>query len=139
MENICNCNYIWLGELGHDVIEIGETETEFGYPIIGEKTSLFVTQGKAEFGIVICGTGMGISMAAGKVPGIRVALCCDVYMGEMAKVHNNANMLAFGCRVLAFEKIQRIIDTYMSCAYGKGRHDERVQKLKETEERYLKR
>ena len=77
-------------------------------------------------------------MAAGKIPGIRAALCTDSYMGAMAKKHNNANMLVFGSRVVGFENMVHILETFFSESYEGGRHDARLGSLKALEEKYTK-
>lgn len=127
-----------LKERGHEVIDIKETKDLTGYPAVAEKTAVCVTSKQADLGILICGTGIGMCMAAGKIPGIRAALCVDSFMGQMAKKHNNANMLVFGSRVIGFENMIHILDSFLNETYEGGRHDVRLEALKCLEEKYLK-
>ncbi len=127
-----------LKQQGDEVTEIAERDGLSGYPAVAEKTALLVTQKKVELGILICGTGIGMNMAAGKIPGIRAALCTDSYMGTMAKKHNNANVLVFGSRVVGFENMLHILETFRKESYEGGRHEKRLGALKNLEEKYLK-
>lgn len=127
-----------LLERGCEIDEIAEDERLSGYPSIAEEMAQRVVRGKADLGILICGTGIGMCMAAGKIPGIRAALCTDSYMGAMAKKHNNANMLVFGSRVVGFENMVHILETFFSESYEGGRHDARLGSLKALEEKYTK-
>ncbi|MEG0750647.1 MAG: RpiB/LacA/LacB family sugar-phosphate isomerase [Oscillospiraceae bacterium] len=128
----------WLTNQGIAVNEISETADIVGYPAVAEAAALSVVRGDCDLAIVICGTGIGVSMAAGKVPGTRVALCADTYMGRMAKEHNNANVLAFGSRVIGFENMLDIITAFLDTEYESGRHEARLVSLAEVEHRYLK-
>lgn len=128
-----------LLDQGCEIDEISEDEQLSGYPSIAEETAKRVSAGKADMGILICGTGIGMCMAAGKIPGIRAALCTDSYMGAMAKKHNNANVLVFGSRVVGFENMVHILETFFSESYEGGRHDIRLESLKTLEDRYTKR
>ena len=123
---------------GDDVTVIGEQEGRIGYPAVAEATCRIVLSGQVDFGILICGTGIGMSMAAGKVPGIRAALCTDSYMAQMAKKHNNANVVVFGSRVIGFENMLCILDAYRKETYEGGRHDARLAALSALESAYLK-
>lgn len=127
-----------LRDRGMDVTEICENKILQGYPAVAEAAARLVTAGKAELGILICGTGIGMCMAAGKVPGIRAALCTDSYMGKMARRHNNANMLVFGSRVIGYANMMDILDTFLTETYEGGRHDARLAALREVESRYSK-
>lgn len=128
----------WLKNKGIDVLEVAEGEKLSGYPAVAENVALKVVEKKADFGILICGTGIGMCMAAGKVPGVRAAVCTDSYMGRMAKQHNNANIIIFGSRVVGFEDMLDILDTFMSTEYEGGRHEARLASLGELESKYLK-
>ena len=127
-----------LRDMGHTVREFTESEQCSGYPAVAEKAALEVAGGAAQLGILICGTGIGMCMAASKIPGIRAALCTDSYMGRMAKMHNNANVLAFGSRVIGFEELMDILNTFLSCEYEGGRHVKRLESLELLERKYLK-
>ncbi len=102
-----------------DYIQIG------GDPAFSTKTS------SDSFGIVICGTGIGISVSANKHKGIRAALCHDAFTASMARAHNNANILAFGQRVVGLGVIEGMIEAFLNTPYEGGRHEQRVKKIEE--------
>lgn len=105
------------------VTDVGTFGTEsVDYPDIAEKVCADVTSGKADLGIVLCGTGIGISIAANKVKGIRCALCNDVYSAKKAREHNNANVLAMGGRVLGFGPAGEIVRAFVESSFEGGRH-----------------
>jgi ribose 5-phosphate isomerase B len=106
------------------------------YAAFGEAASREVAEGRAQFAIVICGTGLGISMAANKVDGIRAALCTNEYMARMARLHNDANVLALGGRVIGTGSAEAIADAFLSTAFEGGRHAERLAKMMEIEKRH---
>ena len=112
------------------VTDVGTVGTEsVDYPDIAEKVCADVTSGKADLGIVLCGTGIGISIAANKVKGIRCALCNDVYSAKKAREHNNANVLAMGGRVLGFGPAGEIVRAFVESSFEGGRHARRVNKI----------
>ena len=112
------------------VTDVGTFGTEsVDYPDIAEKVCADVTSGKADLGIVLCGTGIGISIAANKVKGIRCALCNDVYSAKKAREHNNANVLAMGGRVLGFAPAGEIVRAFVESSFEGGRHARRVNKI----------
>ena len=112
------------------VTDVGTFGTEsVDYPDIAEKVCADVTSGKADLGIVLCGTGIGISIAANKVKGIRCALCNDVYSAKKAREHNNANVLAMGGRVLGFGAAGEIVRAFVESSFEGGRHARRVNKI----------
>ncbi len=112
------------------VTDVGTFGTEsVDYPDIAEKVCADVTSGKADLGIVLCGTGIGISIAANKVKGIRCALCNDVYSAKKAREHNNANVLAMGGRVLGFGPAGEIVRAFIESSFEGGRHARRVNKI----------
>lgn len=120
---------------GCDVIDYGTDSTEpTDYPIYGEKVARAVVAGECELGIVICGTGIGISLAANKVHGIRCACCSEPYSARMAREHNNANMLAFGARVVGPELARMMVDQWLDAEFN-PRHLKRVEMLGEIERR----
>lgn len=96
------------------------------YPEYAERAARGVAQGKYEKGILVCGTGIGMSMAANKIPGVRCALLSDCYSAEMCRAHNDANMIALGGRVLGPELAKRIVDIFLATPFQGGRHAERV-------------
>ena len=112
------------------VTDVGTFGTEsVDYPDIAEKVCADVTSGKADLGIVLCGTGIGISIAANKVKGIRCALCNDVYSAKKAREHNNADVLAMGGRVLGFGPAGEIVRAFVESSFEGGRHARRVNKI----------
>lgn len=117
-----------------EVKDIGTFGTEaVDYPEIAEKVCADVVSGAADRGIVLCGTGIGISMAANKIKGIRCALCHDDYTAQMSREHNNANVLAMGGRVLGFGVAGKIVRVWLKTEFEGGRHERRVNKLMELE------
>ncbi|MGL4483572.1 MAG: ribose 5-phosphate isomerase B [Anaerovoracaceae bacterium] len=117
---------------GHEVLDQGtDSEESVDYPIYGEKCARAVASGEADRGIVICGTGIGISIAANKIKGIRCALCTDAFMAEMSRAHNNANILALGARVIKKYKALAIVKIWLNTEFEGGRHRRRVDLLDE--------
>ncbi len=104
-------------------------EGSVDYPDIAKAVGEAVVGGECENGILICGTGIGISMAANKIKGVRAALCSDVYSATMTKVHNNANIICFGGRVIGRELAFMMVDAYLAAEYEGGRHQARVDKI----------
>lgn len=103
-------------------------ETSCDYPVYGKKVAHAVADGECEKGILICGTGIGISLAANKVRGIRAALCTDCFMAEMSRQHNDANILALGARVIGPGLALKIVDTFLHTEFsGDERHLRRIQ------------
>ncbi len=119
-----------LSELGAEVEDVGTyTEDSVDYPDIAEKVCERIVSGDAERGVVLCGTGIGISIAANKIRGIRCALCGDVYSARMARAHNNANVLALGGRVLGPGLAGDIVRAFFTQDFEGGRHQRRVGKI----------
>lgn len=119
-----------------DVGTFGTTSVD--YPDIAEKVCADVTSGAADRGIVLCGTGIGISIAANKIKGIRCALCNDVYSAKMSRHHNDANVLAMGGRVMGFGPAGEIVRAWVTTEFDGGRHERRVGKIKALEEKFGK-
>jgi len=118
----------------YDVTDIGVYNTEsVDYPDFGKRAAELVASKEMDKGIIICGTGIGISIAANKVKGIRCALCTNEYMAKMSRLHNNANMLALGERVLGKGIAQDIVDAWLTTDFEGGRHENRVNKLMDIE------
>jgi len=125
-----------LREKGLELKDFGTyTEESCDYPVYGEAVARAVADGACAQGIVICGTGIGISIAANKVKGIRAALCGDCYSAEMARLHNDANVLALGARVLGSGLALKIVDTFLATDFEGGRHARRVDLIGEIETR----
>ena len=124
-----------LEDKGFDVTDVGAYDTNsVDYPDIAVKACEKVTSGEFDFGVLVCGTGIGISIAANKVDGIRCALVSNEYCAEMTKRHNNANMLAFGGRVTGPDLAKNILDAYINAEFEGGRHQKRVDKISAIEE-----
>ena len=119
-----------LSALGMESDDLGTfTEESVDYPDIAEKVCEAITTGQADRGVVLCGTGIGISIAANKIHGIRCALCGDVYSARMARAHNDANVLALGGRVLGPGLAEEIVRAFFTQDFEGGRHARRVGKI----------
>ena len=117
----------YLESRGIEVLDLGTySEESVDYPAFGKECGEAVVSGKADRGIVCCGTGIGISIAANKVKGVRCALCTDVHMAEMSRKHNDANMLAMGAGIVGKNMAERIVDVFLSTEFEGGRHARRV-------------
>lgn len=106
------------------------------YPDIGQAVGEAVAAGEYDKGIICCGTGIGISISANKVPGVRAALCGDCFSAKASREHNDANVLALGERVIGAELAKMIVDTWLSSEFQGGRHGRRVEKIAKIEEKY---
>ncbi len=114
----------------HEFVDVGTyTEDSCDYPDYAALAGKKVVDREAEAGIVICGTGIGISIAANKVKGIRAALCFNEFMAEMSRKHNDANVLALGARVIGDDLAIRITDVWLKTDFEGGRHEKRVLKI----------
>lgn len=119
-----------LEDKGHTVLDVGIfDESPADYPDYGVAAARLVANADAHFGVIICGTGIGISIAANKVSGIRAANCTSVEMASLARRHNNANMVALGQRLVPKETALAIVDTFLATAFEGGRHVARVDKI----------
>ncbi len=124
-----------LDELGLEYKDYGTySEESVDYPDCAKPVCEAVMDGTADKGILICGTGIGISIAANKHKGIRAALCSDVYSAKMTKVHNNANVICLGGRVTGRELAFMIVDAWLNAEYEGGRHQARIDKIHAIEE-----
>ena len=124
----------YLDEKGLEYKDCGTyTEDSCDYPIYGEKVARAVVSGECERGIIICGTGIGISIAANKIKGVRAALCGDCFSAEMCRRHNDANILAMGERVLGPGLALKIVETFLNTPFDGGRHARRVALISELE------
>ena len=119
-----------LIEKGYEVLDLGTNSTDsVDYPEFGHAVGHSVADKKAEFGIVVCGTGIGISIAANKVPGVRAALCTNTTMARLTREHNNANILAMGGRIVGDVLALEMVDTFLGTEFQGGRHEKRINKI----------
>ncbi len=126
----------YLMAQGHEVRDYGTySEARCDYPVYGERVALAVKSGEVERGVLICGTGVGISLAANKVKGIRAAVCSEPYTAQMAVRHNNAQIVAFGARVIGIDTAKMITDAFLSAEFEGGRHQRRVDLISAIEEK----
>lgn len=126
----------YLESLGHEVVNFGTDSNEScNYPEYGEKVGRAVAAKEVDCGVLICGTGVGISIAANKVKGVRAAVCSDVTTAHLVKEHNDANIIAFGARIVGIELAKDIVKAYLDAEFLGGRHEPRVRMIHEIEER----
>ncbi len=129
----------YLESLGHEVLDQGTcTDERTNYPIYSEKVANLVVENKVDCGVLICGSGVGISIAANKVNGIRAVVCSEPYSAKLSKEHNNTNILAFGARVVGIEMAKMIVDSWLNATYEEERHQTRIDMIKEIEENQRK-
>ena len=131
----------YLEEMGHEVVDYGTGDRDRAdYPVYGKKVALAVASGEVDRGILICGTGVGISLAANKVRGIRAVVCSEPYSAKLARQHNNANILAFGARVIGIELAKMIVQAYIDAEFDAGhpRHGKRIAMIQEIEDEQLR-
>jgi len=120
----------YLEEKGYELINLGTDSSErCDYPIYGKKVAEAVASGECERGILICGTGIGISLAANKVKGIRAAVCSEAYSARLTRQHNDANIIAFGARVIGEATAEMIVDEFLNAEYEGGRHQKRIDMI----------
>ena len=129
----------YLEQKGYGYQDFGtHSEDSCDYPDFALPAAEAVAAGKCDLGIVICSTGIGISIAANKVRGIRCAHCHDTYSAKYTRLHNDANMLAFGQKIIGDGLMLEIVDTFLHTEFEGGRHARRVDKIKAIEEKYFK-
>ena len=122
----------FLKEKGIEVLNLGTDSSEScDYPVYGEKVGRAVVSGEADLGIAICGTGLGISLAANKVKGVRACVCSEPYTAVMSRRHNDANILTMGGRVIGPGLAREIVRIFLSTGFDGGRHEVRVNMIKE--------
>ena len=122
--------------LGHEVVNYGvDTPESCDYPEIGERGGNAVASGEVDCAVLICGTGVGISIAANKVNGVRAAVCSDTTTAHLVKEHNNANIIAFGARIVGVETAKDIVKTYLEAEFMGGRHERRVAMISDIEKK----
>lgn len=120
----------YLKDKGYEMMDFGtDSEESTDYPIYGVRVARAVKDGRADLGILICGTGVGISLAANKIDGIRAVVCSEPYSAKMSRQHNNANIVAFGARVIGSATAEMIVDEFLNAEYEGGRHAKRVEML----------
>ncbi len=125
----------YLNENGYKVEDLGPyTPESVDYPAYAEKVGKAVVADKASLGILICGTGIGMSLAANKVKGIRAAACSEVYSAKMTRQHNDANVLCLGARVIGIETAKMLVDAFVETEFEGGRHQRRVDMIISIEE-----
>ena len=129
----------YLKEKGYEVVNYGtDTHESCNYPEYGEKVGRAVASGEVDLGILICGTGVGISLAANKVPGIRAGVCSEPYTARMIVEHNNCQIVAMGARVVGDELAKAIVDAFFGATFVGGRHQNRLNLIAEQEAEYCK-
>ncbi len=129
-----------LGEDGIEVQDEGtNSDDSVDYPDFARKVAEDVVEGRADLGVLVCGTGIGMAISANKVPGIRAANCDTVFQAQMSREHNDANVLALGARVLQPEAAIAIVETWIKTNFAGGRHQRRIDKIHEMEHEEVKR
>ncbi|EAG5667704.1 ribose 5-phosphate isomerase B [Listeria monocytogenes] len=125
----------YLQDLGHEVDDFGAFSNErTDYPEYGKKVAESVAAGKSDLGILICGSGVGISIAANKVNGIRAVVCSEPYSAKLSREHNNTNILALGSRVVGAELAKMIVQNWLDAEFEGGRHAKRVEMIARIED-----
>jgi RpiB/LacA/LacB family sugar-phosphate isomerase len=129
---------VYLRELGHQVTDVGTGNTDpVDYPDYAEAVGLALREGRADRGIIICGSGVGASVAANKLPGIRAGLCHDTYSAHQGVEHDDMNVLVLGARVIGFEMARELVRAFVRAVFsGEERHRRRLEKVKALEMRY---
>lgn len=122
----------YLAEQGHNVIDCGtDNEASCDYPVFAKELCKEINDGNAELGILICGTGIGMSMAANKVKGIRAAVCSDYFSTKFTRAHNNANVMCIGARVLGEGLALELVDVFLNTPFEGGKHLRRINMFEE--------
>ena len=128
-----------LEALGAEVVDLGTNSTDsVDYPTYGLKVAETVASGQCDAGVIMCGTGIGISISANKVPGVRCAVVTNTYMAQLTKNHNNANMISLGGRVITPEEAKDIVTAWYTAEYEGGRHQRRLDMITDIEKKYSK-
>ena len=124
-----------LKDRGVELVDVGTNSPEsFDYAISGYRVARLVADGEVDGGVLICGTGVGISLAANKVDGVRACVCSEPYSAELSKRHNNSNVICFGARVIGPEMAKCIVDAWMDAEFEGGRHARRVGQIMEIQD-----
>jgi ribose 5-phosphate isomerase B len=125
----------WLTQQGIDLVDEGTGSSEsVDYPDFARAVAREVTAGRADFGILVCGTGIGMSIAANKVPGARAANVCSENEARLSREHNNANILALGARTLSEDAVHKVVETFLHTQFAGGRHQRRVDKISDIDQ-----
>ncbi|MBZ0157439.1 MAG: ribose 5-phosphate isomerase B [Alphaproteobacteria bacterium] len=125
-----------LQEMGHEQVDYGtDTPQSVDYPDFGERVARAVASGEVDRGILICGTGIGMSIVANKIQGVRAALCNELFSARMSRLHNDANVLVLGGRVIGKDLAKEIVRTWMTTPFEGGRHFNRLKKITLIEEK----
>lgn len=127
-----------MSEKGHEFKDLGTDGEPCDYPVVAEAVCGLVTSGECEKGILICGTGIGMSMAANKINGIRAALCSDSFSARFTRLHNDANVMCLGARVLGSGLACELAEIFLSTGFEGGRHQRRIDLVTAIEEKYRK-
>lgn len=126
----------YIRELGHEVTDYGTNSTDpTNYPVYGEKVAHVVANKEVDYGVLICGTGVGISMVANKVNGIRAAVCSEPTTARLVRSHNDANIIAFGSRIISVDVAKDIVRTFLATDFMGGRHQTRLDMIRDLEAR----
>jgi ribose 5-phosphate isomerase B len=126
-----------LEQEGHELLDEGTwTDESCDYPDFADRVAMRVVSGEAERGIMVCATGVGMAMVANKIPGIRAAVCNDLYTARYSRLHNDANVLALGARVVGSGVAREIVSIWMETPFEGGRHSRRLDKMGEIERRH---
>lgn len=134
----------YMTEKGYECVDYGTDYDDNGeiikcdYPRKGQEVGEALVAGEIEYGVLMCGTGIGISMAANKVPGVRAAVCSEPYSAKLTKMHNDSNIIAFGARVVGSELAKMILDEFFGAEFEGGRHKTRVDMIADVEAKYSK-
>ena len=124
-----------LRELGHEVVDLGVQEGEkCDYPDKAKEVCEKVTSGECELAVLVCGTGIGMSISANKIKGIRAACCSDYFSAKFTRAHNDANVLCIGARVVGAGLATELVDVFIETPFEGGRHQRRVEKITALEE-----
>ena len=125
----------YIESLGYEVINVGIDETvSCDYPDLAYAACEKIINKEVEFGVLICGTGVGMSLAANKIKGIRACVCSETYSARLCREHNNANVICFGERVIGIETAKEIVKAFLGAEFQNGKHSARVQKIIDIEE-----
>lgn len=125
----------YLNQKGYEVVNFGTDSTErTDYPIYGYRVARAVKSGECDFGVLICGTGVGISLAANKVKGVRAVVCSEPYTARLSRQHNDTRIVAFGARVIGTATAEMIVYEFLSATYEGGRHARRVEMISKIED-----
>lgn len=128
----------YMDKLGYECVDYGTySEERVDYPDFGEKVGLAVTNKEIDFGILVCGSGIGISIVANKVKGVRAALCSDPYSAKLARLHNDANVVAVGARLIGEDMAKKIVENFVTGEFEGGRHCGRIDKISKIEDKNI--